>query len=379
MEVYLDNNATTQPLPEVLDAVAKAMTDGYGNPSSSHAKGARAKAALFGSKTSVAGLAGGNPGGLVLTSGGTEANNLGFSSLFRRLQSPRVAVSAAEHPSVLRPAASASGGRLTVLPLRRDGIVDLDALSERLEEGLDIVSVQWASGETGVVQPIREIARLCRAKGAVFHSDAAQAFGRVPLGLDDSGIDLVTLSAHKMHGPLGIGALWTRNVGLLSPAILGGGQQDGLRSGTENVPGAAGFAAACSARASRFGNDVARMTELRDRFERVVLAAVPDSKVNGASAERLCNTSSIRFKGVDGQAVVANLDRAGIMCSQTSACSSGRPEPSPTLLAMGLSEAEAWATVRFSFSVMNADQDADTAAMAVAEVVEKLRRFMVLP
>lgn len=378
MEIYLDSNATTRPLPVAVEAVVKAMAEGYGNPSSPHSRGAAAHSTLVRSRTAIADLAGGDSEGLVLTSGGTESNNLVFLSLSRRVERPRVAVSAAEHPSVLRPAEAVATGRLAVLPLRGDGTLDLETLSAELDEGLDLVSVQWASGETGVVQPLTEVARLCRAKGVPLHSDAAQAFGRLPLRLDRSGVDLATLSAHKMHGPVGVGALWARSRRLLVAAMLGGGQQGGMRSGTENVPGAAGFAAACSARAGRFDEDVKGMKELRDVFECTVLRGAPDAVVNGATAERLCNTSSIRFKGIDGQALVAQLDRAGIMCSQTSACSSGRPEPSATLLAMGLSEAEAWSTVRFSFSVMNTADEAGTAAREVAEAVARLRRFVVL-
>ena len=378
-QIYLDNNATTKPLSEVASAVVMAMIEDYGNPSSPHERGARAKAALFKSRAVIARLAGSDPSGLLLTSGGTESSNLVFASLTRRVQSPRVAVSAAEHPSVMHPAEAAAQGRLAILPLRRDGVVNLEALAAELEEGLDIVSVQWASGETGVVQPVREIAKLCRAKGTVFHTDAAQAFGRVPLNLNESGIGLATLSAHKVHGPLGIGALWIRDGRLVAPSMLGGGQQEGLRSGTENVPGAAGFAAACQMRAAHFEEDVRRMAELRDRFERAVLRSVPDTAVNGEASARLCNTTSIRFRGIEGQALVANLDRAGIMCSQTSACSSGRPEPSRTLLAMGLSEAEAWSTVRFSFSAMNTVDEADAAASEVTSAVARLRSFMVLP
>lgn len=377
--IYLDNNATTKPLPEVVEAVAKLMSEEYGNPSSLHARGSRAKESFFRDRAAIAAFAGCDSHGIVLTSGGTESNNLVFSSLSRRIREPRVAVSAAEHPSITRPAEAAAKGRLAVLPLQNDGVVDLEALADELEEGLDIVSVQWASGETGVVQPVCKIAKLCRAKGTAFHTDAAQALGRVPLDLNGSGVDFATLSAHKAHGPLGIGALWVRDGKLVAPSMLGGGQQGALRSGTENVPGVAGFAVACLARAARFQEDVARMTGLRDRFELAVLRAVPNAAVNGVSAERLCNTTSMRFKGVDGQALVANLDRAGIMCSQTSACSSGRPEPSRPLLAMGLTEAEAWSTVRFSFSVMNTLEEADIAAREVASTVARLRSFMVLP
>ena len=378
MEIYLDSNATTRPLPAAMEAIANAMADGYGNPSSPHSRGAAARSALARSREAIAAFAGGAPEELVLTSGGTESNNLVFSSLAKRIGRPRVAVSAAEHPSVMMPAETVAMGRLTILPLRGDGTLDLEALSAELDEGLDLVSVQWASGETGVVQPIVEVARLCRAKGVPLHSDAAQAFGRVPLRLNESGVNLATLSAHKMHGPVGVGALWARGKGLLTAAMFGGGQQGGMRSGTENVPGAAGFAAACSARAQRLDDDVKGMAELRDSFERAVLGRTPDAVVNGVVAERLCNTSSIRFEGVDGQALVAQLDRAGIMCSQTSACSSGRPEPSATLLAMGLSEAEAWSTVRFSFSVENTASEAAEAAREVAEAVTRLRRFVVL-
>lgn len=377
-EIYLDNNATTKTLDEVADVVVKSMTEIYGNPSSAHVAGKRAKSVFSKSCISISDFVGGGAGRVVITSGGTESNNLIFTSLLNGLKSPRIAISEAEHPSVAYPAESSALGRFVVIPLRSNGVLDLAVLKSELEEGLDIVSVQWASGETGVIQPICEIAKLCRANGAVFHTDAAQALGRVSLNLDSAAVDLATFSAHKMHGPLGVGALWARNEKLIAPSILGGGQQSDLRSGTENVPGVAGFAAACLARAARFEDDVSKLTELRNRFECAVLRSVPDSVVNGASASRLCNTTSLRFKGIDGQALVSNLDRVGIMCSQTSACSSGRPEPSRTLIAMGLTEAEAWSTVRFSFSVMNTMEEADMAATELASAVARLRRFMVL-
>lgn len=354
------------------------MAEGFGNPSSPHGRGAAARAAFARSREAITALAGGgNPEGLVLTSGGTESNNLVFSSLALKVAQPRIAVSAVEHPSVLK-AAEAVASRLVILPVQRDGTLDLDALVEALSQGLDLVSVQWASGETGVVQPVDEIARMCRGQDTAFHSDAAQAFGRVRLEVAASGADSVTLSAHKMHGPLGVGALWVRDRSSLAPAMLGGGQQRNLRSGTENIPGAAGFAAACAARAARLEEDVRQMAELRDSFERAVLRDVQMAEVNGAADGRLCNTSSIRFGGVDGQALVANLDRVGVLCTQTSACSSGRPEPSQALIAMGLTEAEAWSTVRFSFSVLNTIEEAEKAAREVIAAVKRLRTFMVM-
>lgn len=196
------------------------------------------------------------------------------------------------------------------------------------------------------------------------------------LRIEDCGADYVSLSAHKLHGPQGIGALWVRDRTKLSAMIEGGGQQGGLRSGTENLPGAAGFAAACSARREGFHEQVARMRRMRDAFEAIIRDALPDAEINGATAPRLCNTSSIQFKGIDGQALMARLDRAGIRCSQTSACSSARPAPSPTLLAMGLTERQAWSTVRFSFSVLNSDEDAEVAASTVVATVAELRQFM---
>lgn len=379
MRVYLDNNATAQPLKEVVAAVTRAMFENFGNPSSPHSRGTLARSVLHKGRAAIAALAGADPDGLTLTSGGTESNNLVFSSLARHVPRPRVAVSAADHASVLKPGEAVGiDGRFAVLPLRGDGTVELDALAAQLEEGLDLVSVLWASGETGVVQPVNEIAQMCRAKGVIFHSDAAQALGRIPLSLHASGVDYVSFSAHKLHGPLGVGALWAKDCSRLVAAMRGGGQESGLRSGTENVSGVAGFAAACSARAVRFDESVRGMRALRDSFERRILTEVPDVSINGAKAQRLCNTSSLRFKGIDGQALVGQLDRVGIQCSQTSACSSGHPEPSPSLLAMGLTKAEAWSTVRFSFSVMNTQEEVVLAAREVASIVARLRRFVVL-
>jgi cysteine desulfurase len=373
---YFDNNASTPPLPEVVEAVCVAMGDGYGNPSSIHHRGLHAQRRLAFARGEVAATLGARTDQIRFTSGGTEGNNIVLKSgRFRR-----IITTAIEHPSVLRPAerAAAQGVELVVLPVDADGLVDLDSLHRAIRERPeDLASIQWANSETGVLQPIADVATLCREHGVAVHVDAAQAVGRVPVGLGELPIDFLTFSGHKLHGPPGTGVLFVREAGL-PPLLDGGGQEAGLRSGTENVPGIVGLAAALERRAAGLDRAIAHMRHLRDRFEALMLEAVPGVAINGATAPRVVNTSNLRFSGIDGQALVARLDQSGVLCSQTSACSSHRPEPSHVLTAMGLSEQEAFASVRFSFSVLNVEPEVEQAVSSIREVVGRLRAFMLV-
>ncbi|ANY85428.1 hypothetical protein BB934_45245 (plasmid) [Microvirga ossetica] len=369
--IYLDANATTAASEEVRRAVLAAMQDGFGNPSSVHIRGTNARQTITNARDEVCLLIrGALPEGVTLTSGGTEANNI----VLRGIPEAIIVTTSVEHPSVLRPAEAAAEHR--VVPVLVDGRADPQAIAEALPASGDvIVSVQWANSETGVIQPVEDIVTTVRSRrpDVFVHIDAAQAIGRIPVHMD--GIDALTFSGHKLHAPQGTGALVlgdpeeTR----LKAQILGGGQEGGRRSGTQNVPGAVGLGVAFRERAKAFDEATGALRAMRDAFEAAVLSAVPGMRVNGGSSPRVPNTSNILFPGIDAMALVALLDQRDIACSVGAACSSGRPEPSHVLLAMGLSEDDAYSSVRFSFSVMNTMDEALSAADIIAETVGKMR------
>ncbi len=369
--IYLDANATTAASEGVRRAVLAAMQDASGNPSSVHARGAEARRVITTARDEVCLLL---PGalseGVIFTSGGTEANN----TVLRGIEGAVIVTTNIEHPSVLRPAEQAAEHR--IVPVSANGRVKPDSVAETLPvSGGLAVSIQWANSETGVVQPIPEIVATIRESrpDAFIHVDAAQAIGRIPIRMD--GIDALTFSGHKLHAPQGTGALILAdpNEDRLKALMLGGGQEGGRRSGTQNVPGAVGLGVALRERAESFDQTVEAMQTMRDAFETSILGAIPGARVNGCDSPRVPNTSNILFPGIDAMALVALLDQRDVACSVGSACSSGRPEPSHVLLAMGLSEDEAYSSVRFSFSVMNTMDEAFRAADIVAETARKLR------
>jgi len=366
--IYLDANATVPVTDPVRKAVIDAMDGHLANPSSMHLAGADARRALEEARSAVRLFL---PEiweeGIVFTSGGTEANNM----VLRGITDATIVTTAVEHPSVLRPARAS--GRAVVLPVSAEGIVSPEAVADALppDGRAPILSVQWANSETGVIQPVAEIVRLAREArpDAFIHVDAAQAIGRIDL--DVGGIDAVTFSGHKLHAPGGTGvlALLDPEDERITPLLLGGGQERGYRSGTQNVLGIVGLGAALLDREWDFRKHSKAMRDMRDAFERAVLRGVPGSVVNGGGALRVPNTSNIRFPGADAMALVAALDQRDVACSVGSACSSGRPEPSHVLTAMGLSEAEAYSSVRFSFSVLNTIEEAHRAAEIVIDTV----------
>lgn len=375
-DCYLDNNATTKVLPEVRQAVEEAMAVGFGNPSSSHAAGDRSRAFVLRSRDALAALIGAEPESIIFTSGGTEANNMILRSVpLGRNGTASIVTTAVEHSSILRTCEylESQGVRVTYLPVDKAGLIDLSELEAAVVPGTCLVSVQWVNNETGVVQAVGEIAGICRTRSVPFHTDAAQAVGKLGIEVKRLPIDFLSLAAHKFHGPQGVGAVYARSRRLLRPLLFGGDQEAGLRAGTENLPGIVGMGKAAEMRRSRLERIQAMLRQLRDRFEERVFHLVPESFVNGAAARRVCNTSNLRFPGVDGQALVARLDLEGFRCSQGSACTSRRPEPSYVLRAMGLSEEDAYSSVRFSFSEENTVAEADGAAEAVARLCRELR------
>lgn len=379
--INLDANATTRPLEDVVDLVTSVMRNGGANPSSAHWLGGTARAILERARDGVASLLPDSfSEGVIFTSGGTEGNNAVLIPAGRDALGMTLVTTVIEHPSVLRPAESfsRSGGAVVLLPVSWDGLVDPDALGRAVRNatGPVLVSIQWANSETGVVQPVVELvgqARRARPEAFV-HSDVAQAIGRVSLNLGAADVDVVTFSGHKLHGPQGSGAIVLRDPddGRMAPLLLGGGQERGLRSGTQNVAGAAGLGLAAELRALELDFVIRRLAKMRDAFERRLLDLIPRARLNGGGAQRVPNTSSIRFPGLEGMELVARLDSKGLACSVGSACSAARPEPSHVLTAMGLSEAEAFSSVRFSFSILNTMDEATQAAGLVADTVGEI-------
>ncbi len=376
-EIYLDNNATTQPLPEVRQAMMQVLDEGFGNPSSSHSAGQRAREYLFHSRESVGSLIGAQPEQIYFTSGATEANNLVLASILHREDPSRIVTTQVEHSSVVKMCQylESQGAEVVYLPVDRLGLVDLDRLEVCLKSGADLVSIQWVNNETGVIQPVESIAELCSQYGSLFHTDAAQAVGKFRIDLASLAIDFLSLTAHKFHGPQGIGALYTANRDHLRPMLHGGEQEEGLRPGTENMPGIVGLGVAASLREMRLSEVQKLLADRRDCLESLVLSRIPDTRVNGHMQHRVCNTTNLLFSGVDGQALVARLDQVGIRCSQSSACTNQRPEPSYVLRAMGLTERDAYASIRFGVSELTTEEEINIAVDAMADLCAMLRRF----
>ncbi|MGE5414993.1 MAG: cysteine desulfurase family protein [Syntrophomonadaceae bacterium] len=362
--IYLDNNASTRLDPEVGEAMA-AAAEIFGNPSSLHAEGQRARRAIEEARDSVAALIGAAPGEVVLTSGGTESNAMALFGVMAE-RGGRVVVSAVEHPSVREAAARLAERGAEVVSVRPEpsGRIEPDRLLEAVVPGTRLVSVMTANNEYGAVFPIAAIAMGARRRGALFHTDAVQAAGRLPIDVRASGVDLLSLSSHKMHGPKGAGALFIRRGVALEAHTPGGGQERRRRAGTENTPGAVGFGAAAGLASRRLG-EAAGVARLRDRLERGILDRVPGTRVAGAGADRLPNTSAVLFDGASGETLLMRLDLEGVAVSAGSACSSGTLAPSPALLALGLPPAEARAVVRFSLS-------RETTAVEITRVLEIL-------
>jgi cysteine desulfurase len=366
MRIYLDNNATTAIHPAALDVLEQTLRDVYGNASSIHKEGQAARRTIENARESVAQLIGASAREIVFTSGGTESNNDAIYGVHaaHRGGSFHIVTSAIEHPSVREPLRdlAARGAEITTVPCGRGGAVDAAAVIDAIRDDTRLVAVMLANNETGVVQPVAEIGRVCRERGIHFHCDAVQGAGKIDVAAAALSADTIALSAHKLHAPKGIGALYVRRGLELEPHIRGGAQERRRRAGTENVPLAAAFGIAAERAADRDTRDA--IGTLRNRFEAEVVATNAGALVNGESSPRVPNTSSICFLGSDGEGIAIALDLSGIAVSTGSACSSGRVEPSRILLAMGLTADEARSTIRFSLSrFTTADEIARTTAV----------------
>ena len=375
---YFDHTATTPLDPRVRDAMLPWMGESWGNPSSVHRAGQAAREAVEAARAEVATLLGARPPEIVFTASGTEANNAVLAHVARRAgRLGHVVVSALEHASVREGAArlAAAGVEVTRVSPGRDGTVAVEEIVSALRADTLLVALMLASNELGTLQPVRQVAAACRARGIPILCDAVQGVGKVPVDVEDLGVDSLSLGGHKFNGPLGAAALWVRRGVELDGLLVGGGQERRRRAGTENVPAIVGLGRACALAREELPRRAAHMASLRDRFEAGLGAVVPDTVVHGAAAPRLPNTSHVALRGVAAEPLLIRLDLRGYAVSTGSACASGAAESSPALAAMGLEPLEARASIRLSFGMTNTPAEIDAFLPVLAEEAAALRRL----
>ncbi|MGD8250942.1 MAG: cysteine desulfurase NifS [Desulfobacterales bacterium] len=373
--VYLDNNATTRVADEVLEAMLPFFTERYGNPSSMHSFGGSVGSELRKAKQQIADLIGARPDELIMTSGGTESDHAAIQAAVRTNPKKRhLVTSRVEHPAIksLFERYAKDGYRVTFVRVDDRGRLDLDELYGSLSDDTAVVSLMWANNETGVLFPVEEISREINERGIVFHTDAVQAVGKIPIKLSETGVDMLSLSGHKLHGPKGVGILYVRKGTKFAPMMVGGHQEHGRRAGTENVAGIVGLGAAAELARKRLP-ETAGVSRLRDRLETALLDRIPNSAVNGDRAHRLPNTASIAFEYVEGEAILLMMNEWGICASSGSACTSGSLEPSHVLRAMGVPFTSAHGSIRFSLSHYTTQDDIDTVIEKLPPIISRLR------
>ncbi|HTR21687.1 MAG TPA: cysteine desulfurase family protein [Gemmatimonadales bacterium] len=376
---YFDHNATTPLAPEVLETVVSCLGQVYGNASSIHHYGQSAKQRLEQARRQLASLLHCSPTELVFTGGGTEADNLAILGVARAAGQGHIVTTAIEHPAVLMTVKQLEreGFAVTGVRVGSNGIVSPDDVRRALRPDTVLVSVMHANNELGTVQPLAEIARVTREAGVLLHSDGVQALGKIPVDVEALGVDLYSLSAHKLYAPKGVGALYARKGARFSPIVFGGHHERDRRPGTENVPGIAGFGAAADLAAASLATDSERLSTLRDRLESAVLDRIPGTGVNGSRWNRVPNTSNLYFDGIDGEALTIALDLRGFAVSTGAACSSGAIAPSHVLTAIGLDADRARASMRFSLGRSNTAEQVDALVEALTASVQHLRRISV--
>lgn len=374
--IYLDNNATTQLDPAVLEEMLPFLTSYYGNPSSGYQFGAQVRRAIELARERVAALLGCEPAEIVFTSCGTESNNAAINSALQLAPNRRhIVTTAVEHSATYRHCEELArrGCGVTFVPVDGEGYLDLDELAHAIRPETAIVSAMWANNETGVLFPVERIAEIARRKRVLFHTDAVQAAGKVPVRLGGTTINFCSLSAHKLHGPKGVGVLYINRRSAFQPTAIGGNQENSRRAGTENVASIVALGKAAECAAAALAEEQTRVRAMRDRFENRLLEKVPDAFVNGARETRLPNTSSMSFAGIESEGALMLLDRNRLCCSAGSACRSGSVEPSHVLRAMKLSVERTRSSLRFSFGRFNTGEDVDQALEIVPRVIFKLR------
>ena len=374
--VYLDNNATTQVAAEVLEAMLPYFRDFYGNPSSMHFFGGQVGLKIREARQQVAALLGADPDEIILTSCGTESDNAAIrSALATNPDRRHIVTSRVEHPAVksLGVDLARQGYRVTELPVDKDGLLDLDLYETSLTPDTAVVSLMWANNETGVLFPVEKAAEMARERGILFHTDAVQAVGKIPISMKTNAVDMLSLSGHKLHAPKGIGVLYVRRGTRFAPFLIGGHQEKGRRAGTENTPGIIGLGKACTLAAQHMEKENTTVKQLRDKLERELLTRTPKSRVNGDTANRLPNTTNISFEFVEGEGILLLMDEHGICASSGSACTSGSLQPSHVLRAMGVPFTMAHGSIRFSLSIYNTEAEIDFVIEKMPPIIERLR------
>jgi cysteine desulfurase len=375
--VYFDHAATTPVDPRVFEAMTPFFCERFGNPSEPHRLGREARSAVDEARARVAALLGAGENEIVFTAGGTEADNLALFGSLARLQPGHLVVSAVEHPAVME-AARALNGRgwdVDYVPVDGDGVVDPEAYRAAFRDDTRLVSVMTANNVVGTVQPVAELARIAHQKGALFHTDAVQAVGSLPVDVDELGVDMLSLSGHKLHGPKGVGALYVRRGTRLQPLLHGGGQERRLRSGTENVPGIVGLGVAMTLACEAMPEVRPRLERLRDRLVAGVLARVPEVILLGHPTDRLPGNAAFAVRYVEGESLLLRLDARGFTVSSGSACAAGSDEPSPVVQALGVRPEDAHGSLRVSLGRENTEEEVDAFLDALPPIVDELRRM----
>jgi cysteine desulfurase len=374
--IYLDNNATTKVDPEVLEVMLPYLRDYYGNPSSMHTFGGQLGKAVKTARQQLAALIGADESEIVYTSCGTEGDNAAIrAALLAQPQKRHIITTQVEHPAVLNVCKQleTQGYTVTYLSVNSQGQLDLDELEASLTGNTALVTIMYANNETGTVFPIEQVGLRVKQSGAIFHVDAVQAVGKIPMNMKTSTIDMLTLSGHKIHAPKGIGALYVRRGVRFRPLLIGGHQERGRRAGTENVPGIIALGKAAELELLHLEEATARERKLRDRLEQTLLAKIPDCEVNGDVTQRLPNTTNIGFKYIEGEAILLSLNKHGICASSGSACTSGSLEPSHVLRAMGLPYTTLHGSIRFSLSRYTTESEIDRVIEVMPDIVQRLR------
>lgn len=376
--IYLDNNATTRIAPEVLEAMLPYIKDFYGNPSSMHTFGGQIHRKIEDARSQVAALIGAEPEEVIFTSCGTESDNSAIASAVESMpRKKHILTSRVEHPAVLNFCRhlARKGYRVTFAPVDTLGRLDADVLLNAVDDDTALVSVMYANNETGVIFPILEIAEKLRERGIIFHTDAVQAAGKIPLNVKELPVDMLSVSGHKLHAAKGVGALYVRKGTRFSPYIIGGHQEKGRRAGTENVASVIGMGKACELAAKNLSLEFMVLKTLRDRLEQGLLDSCPDARINGDIVNRLPNTSNLSFAYVEGEAILLRLDEHGICASSGSACTSGSLEPSHVLRAMGVPFTAVHGSVRFSLSRYSTEKEIDRVLKVMPGIINELREL----
>jgi cysteine desulfurase len=374
--IYVDNNATTRVAPEVVAEMLPYFSEQYGNPSSMHTFGGSVGAPVKAARERVAALLGAQPEEILFTSCGTESDSTAIHAALRSHPDKRhIITTRVEHPAIknLCEYLAKNGYRITFVPVDRQGRLDLDFLMRNLSDDTAVVSVMWANNETGTLFPVEEIARKAKERGIVFHTDAVQAVGKIPVDMSRSAIDMLSISGHKLHAPKGIGVLYLRKGTKFAPFLMGGHQEAGRRAGTENTAAIIGMGRAAQLVMESMQDENTRVRALRDKLERELLQRIPNSMVNGDPDNRLPNTTSIAFEYVEGEAILLLMDQHGICASSGSACTSGSLEPSHVLRAMGVPFTAAHGSIRYSLSIYNTEAEIDFIIDKMPPIIERLR------